>query len=243
MKKIVITALGLMLTVYMLVYALINNFNVGIVIPMVSGLIIAIWCYLPESKITKWLKGLFAAGASVFVMLMIFIGVMAQTNSAEFDEEAVIVLGCGLHGSVPSGNLADRLNTAIDYSSKNTDAVIVVSGGQGPQEDCTEAEAMYKYLTDRGIDSEKIILENRAASTNENYRFSKEILDNMFGREYEVVYITNSFHSYRAGRLAEINGLNAKAYNAGTRIASLVPNYCREVLAVIHCGCLVDDQL
>lgn len=234
MKKKIMTVVGVMLTAFMLWFSLINNFNIGILIPMIIGIIIAMWCYLPDNKVIEWLKRLFIAFVTMLIVFMIYIGTMSYTNSAEFDEEAVIVLGCGLHGTVPSGNLVDRLNAAVDYHSKNPDATIVVSGGQGPQEKCTEAEAMYKYLLEHGVSDDVIILETRATSTNENYRFSKEILDDIFGEGYEVVYITNSFHSYRAGELARLNGLDAKAYNARTKFSSLIPNYCREVFAVIQ---------
>ena len=93
---------------------------------------------------------------------------------------------------------------------------------------------MKKYLVNKGIDSNKIVEENKSTSTNENYQFSKAILDNTFDSEYTIVYITNSFHSYRAGELAKVNGLNPRAYNAKTKIDSVIPNYAREVLAVIQ---------
>lgn len=234
MKKKIMTAMGLILTAFMMCFSLINNFNIGILVPMIIGVIIAIWCYLPDNSVIKWLKRLFITFITVLVLLMAFVGIMAHTNSAEFDEEAVIVLGCGLHGTVPSGNLVDRLNKAVEYHSKNPNAAIIVSGGQGPQEGCTEAEAMYKYLIESGVPDDIIIQETQSTSTNENYKYSKKILDDIFGKDYEVVYITNSFHSYRAGELARINGLNAKAYNARTKLSSLIPNYCREVFAVIQ---------
>ncbi len=234
MKKIILTGAGLIIVAFMLWFSLINNFNIGILIPMVIGVIIAIWCYLPDNSVIKWLKRLFMVFVTLLILFMAFVGIMAHTNSAEFDEEAVIVLGCGLHGTVPSGNLVDRLNKAVEYHSKNPNALIIVSGGQGPQEKCTEAEAMYKYLIENGVPEDIIIQEAQATSTNENYKYSKKILDDIFGEDYEVVYITNSFHSYRAGELARLNGLNAKAYNARTKFSSLIPNYCREVFAVIQ---------
>lgn len=234
MKKAVMTTIGIFIVILMLIFAFTNNFNVGVIIPMAFGVVIALWCYVPDNNIVKVLKRVFAVGSAVFIIFMVLIGFMAQTNAAEFNEDAVIVLGCGLHGSIPSKNLADRLEKAVEYSEKNENAIIVVSGGQGPQEDCTEAEAMYKYLVNKGIDKNKIIMEDRATSTNENYKYSKEILDGLLGENYKTVYITNSFHSYRAGRLAELNGIDANAYSAGTSIPSLIPNYCREVLAVIQ---------
>lgn len=234
MKKIITTVFGIFLVIYMLGFALFNNFNIGILIPMIFGVIVSLWCYLPSNNIIKWLKRLFILGSMIFISLMLFIAVMSNVNAPSYTEDAVIVLGCGLHGSIPSRNLADRLDAAIEYSKKNPNALIVVSGGQGPQEDCSEAEAMRKYLIDKGINKYKIIEENKSTSTNENYLFSKAILDKILGSEYKIAYVTNSFHSYRAGELAKINGLNSRAYNAKTKIESLIPNYAREVLAVIQ---------
>lgn len=233
MKKIVMTAVGLFIVGTMAVFSAVNNFNLGILVLAMIGVIICTWCYVPDNVVVKWLKRLFIVFIAVLFLFMAFLGIMSRTNQAEFDEDAVIVLGCGLHGTVPSGNLADRLNKAVEYHSKNPNAIIVVSGGQGPQEDCTEAEAMYKYLIERGISEDIIALETQSTSTNENYKYSKKILDDVLGEDYKVVYITNSFHSYRAGELARLNGLNAKAYNARTTCSSLIPNYCREVFAVI----------
>lgn len=234
MKKIITTATGVLLVLFMAAYSFINSFNVGTFIPMFIGIIIGIWCFLPEKNIIKWLKKAFIFIVIIYMALMVFVALMAQSNTADFDEDAVIVLGCGLKGSIPSGNLIDRLDTAIKYYGQNPKALIVVSGGQGPNEDCTEAGAMHKYLTDKGIPENSVIMEDKSTSTTENYIYSKAILDKILGSDYETVYITNSFHSYRAGRLAKLNGLNARAYNAHTKIQSLLPNYSREVLAVIQ---------
>ncbi len=234
MKKIITTTFGILFVLYMLILVFYNNFNIGILIPMIFGVIVGLWCYLPSTNVIKWLKRFFILCSTIFIAFMVFIAFMANINTPDFKEDAVIVLGCGLHGNVPSRNLVDRLDKAVEYSQKNPNALIVVSGGQGPQETCSEAEAMKKYLVDKGIDSNKIVEENKSTSTNENYQFSKAILDNAFDSEYTIVYITNSFHSYRAGKLAKINGLNPRAYNAKTKIDSIIPNYAREVLAVIQ---------
>ena len=94
---------------------------------------------------------------------------------------------------------------------------------------------MYNYLVERGIPSDSILVEDKATSTNENYRYSKEILDDYFkGQPYRCVYVTNRFHCYRAGRLAEINGLEAVGLGAPIGISAAIPSYMREVPAVFQ---------
>lgn len=54
--------------------------------------------------------------------------------------------------------------------------VIVVSGGMGDSENISEAEAMYRWLTDKGIDESRIYKEEKSTDTDENIRFSKEVI-------------------------------------------------------------------
>ena len=51
-----------------------------------------------------------------------------------------------------------------------------MSGGQGPDEDRTEASVMHDYLEQHGIDATRIIIEDQSTSTYENLVFSKELL-------------------------------------------------------------------
>jgi hypothetical protein len=54
----------------------------------------------------------------------------------------VIVLGCGVNGTEPSLSLRYRIDAACEYLTAHPDAVAVLSGGQGPDEDMTEAACM-----------------------------------------------------------------------------------------------------
>lgn len=51
---------------------------------------------------------------------------------------------------------------------ENTTAVCIVSGGKGDSENISEAEAMYRWLVDKGIDSSRIYKEDKSTSTVEN---------------------------------------------------------------------------
>ena len=155
------------------------------------------------------------------------------------DSDYILVLGAGLtDGYNPSATLRDRLNAAIDCIDKygNT-GVIVVSGGQGSDEMISEAEAMKKYLIDNGISEGRILVENKSRNTNENFKFSKEIIEddsNMNIGEVNVKIVTTDFHAFRSRFLAEKNDyIKTTNYSAET-IWYLIPiYYVREALALV----------
>ena len=126
----------------------------------------------------------------------------AATPPAGLD--ALVVLGAGLRpDGTPSEALAFRLDAALDYLEDNPDTVCVVSGGQGLGESRTEADAMYDYLLEHGLDAARATREDRSTSTAENVRNSAELLE----PGSSVGIVTNDFHLYRALRIAEKNGL------------------------------------
>ena len=57
--------------------------------------------------------------------------------------DAVIVLGAGVNGTTPSVALQTRIDAAERYLKAHPDIPAVLSGGQGPGEDISEARAMY----------------------------------------------------------------------------------------------------
>lgn len=229
--------LGIIVIVYIILLSITTNFNIGNLMVLFTGIFLiiheTIWHKLSKNNIIKTFKILIYSGFIFLFGMIFFIGMSSNTNPSNFKENAVIVLGSGIHGEEISLTLKKRLDKSIEYIHKNTDAVIVVSGGQGPQEDITEALAMERYLISKGIPKNKILKEDRATSTYENFVYSKKILDNQFKEPYKIAYITNNFHSYRSYKLAEISGLDAYSYNAFTDLSSALPSYMREVLAVI----------
>ncbi len=150
---------------------------------------------------------------SLMVVLVAFVGlagflvVFGNQPTATYDEDAVIVLGAAVHGSEPSKTLTGRLDAAVAYHARNPAALIVVSGGQGWQEDLPEGVAMQRYLLAQGVPDADIVVEDRATSTEENFAFSKALLDQRLAPGYRVVVISDEFHLYRASRLAAAAGL------------------------------------
>ena len=168
------------------------------------------------------------------ILLVSFIAVYGVSDNVEYNEDAVIVLGAGIREERVTLPLKLRLDKAIEYHRKNPDAVIIVTGGQGFQETVTEAYAMEKYLLQNGVDKNKIIKEEKATSTSENMKFSKEILDVEFENGYSVVVVTNNFHVFRGTSVAKKTGFCEVAHmHAGLQWYNLMPCYIRESLAVM----------
>ena len=109
--------------------------------------------------------------------------------------------------------MKSRLDKAIEYYKLNEDANIIVSGGQGEDELISEAEAMYRYLIENGVEKEKIIKEDKATTTLENIIYSKEILKNLNHEGEKVLIVTNEFHITRAMIIANLLGGKMKGYH------------------------------
>ncbi len=146
----------------------------------------------------------------------------------------VIVLGAGVVNGKVSKTLQNRLDASIEYYNKNKNIHIVVSGGLTRQKDTTEAAAMKKYLVEHNIPKDIIIVEDKSQSTFENYKFSKQILKQQNIKYDSIVFVTNSFHIYRAKKYAEYCGFkNSHALSTKTDFFVFVPALIREVLGVI----------
>ena len=154
-------------------------------------------------------------------------------DTAAYDEDAVIVLGTGVRGEEPTESLRRRLDAAIRYHENNPDAMIVVTGGQGSDENITEALCMERYLLKAGIPQEIIIKEDQATSTEENFMFSQKILDDLLAPGYKTCYISNDFHIFRAGLYARSFGFPDATHASGTTPwYMIVPNGLRETVVI-----------
>ena len=99
-----------------------------------------------------------------------------------------------------------RLDKAIEYYNKHKSVNIIVSGGQGNDENITEALAMKNYLVSKGVNINNIIEENKATTTLENIIYSKKILDDM-NNKGKVLIVTSDYHLFRGRLIASILGI------------------------------------
>ena len=181
----------------------------------------------------------FLTGAVITVILLLFLGggalfAAGWQDTAAFNEDAVIVLGCAVEGTEPSEQLRCRLVTALEYHQMNPDALIIVTGGQGSDENDTEAAVMARYLTAGGVPEGQILLEDRATSTKENFEYSAEILADQLPPDASVCFITSDFHIYRSGKLAAQAGLDGITHlHAPTPAKRVLTNLFREPIVLL----------
>ena len=146
----------------------------------------------------------------------------------------LIVCGAGVNGSTPSRSMTDRLQRALQWLRDNPSGAAVLSGAQGPGEDLTEARAMAQWLTAEGVDPDRLILEERSASSYENLKYSlAAIADRGGDAAGPVAILSSEYHLHRLGWMAERLGCQPVPVAAPTTKKSLFINYAiREAFAM-----------
>ena len=181
----------------------------------------------------------------IFIVSFIFIESILIININQFKEvkdienlKYIIVLGAGLDGYKVGKTLQSRLDKAVEYYKLNPNAKIIVSGGQGKDEMISEAVAMKRYLIENGVNENKIIKEDKATTTLENLKFSKDILKNRKDEKTKVLIVTNEFHLTRSMIIANILGVENEGLASQTpmkiRINYLIREYPTMIIDLIR---------
>ena len=96
---------------------------------------------------------------------------------------------------------------------------------------------MYDYLTERGVEPDRLILEDRASNTAENFALSRPLLEEagVDPAESRVAVVTNDFHMARSELIAARQGYGDVAgIPAPLPWAHLTVNYyLREAFALV----------
>lgn len=163
-----------------------------------------------KSRIGKACKRVFLAGLTVGLFLFLTVeGLLlshGERDNSALPVDAVIVLGAGVNGETPSLILQSRISAAAEYLEKHPDVPVVLSGGQGPGEDISEAECMRRALWTNSEEwNQRYLLEDRSTSTAENFAFSKALLQE-HGIDTDtavIAVVTSDFHCFRAHLIAQ----------------------------------------
>ncbi len=174
----------------------------------------------------------FLAVCVLFAAVM-SICMIKSAHTAPKEETTVVVLGCKVRGTSPSLMLQRRLDAALGYLGKHPDVNVIVCGGQGRDEEISEAQCMAEYLEAKGISASRIRREDKSVNTRENLANAKDILaDGKEEYDPNIVIVTDSFHELRASLIAKDCGLKAKSVPAKTPWY-LAPSYwVREWMAL-----------
>lgn len=198
------------------------------------------WCNrilanLWKKKAGKAVLGICMGIACVILALVIILttNIILAAGRKPAEDATVIILGCRVYGEYASLSLLERLQAAEGYLKAHPEAVCILSGGQGPGEDISEAECMYRYLTEQGISPERLYLEDQSTSTRENMAFSRTIIEDE-GFSTQVAIVTNEYHEYRAYLIAKELDLEPASVPASTAIWLFPAYYVRELYGILY---------
>ncbi len=171
----------------------------------------------------------------VIVFLSVFFITLSQVVShskyTADNQSTVIVLGCQIRGSAPSITLVMRSRAAAEYLKGHPDAVAIATGGQGPDEDLTEGQCIFNLMTADGISPERIYIEDKSTSTDENIKNAKKIIDEN-NLSTDVAVATSEYHEYRAAMICKKNGLKASSIPSRSSKRAKPTFFTREVFGV-----------
>ena len=182
----------------------------GLAAVLVMALLLDRWA--AASKTGRLCRRVFQTALTLALVSLIciesYVINIGRSDLSALPADAVVVLGAGVNGTQPSLSLYTRLTVALDYLEENPDVPVVLTGGRGYGEEITEAQCMYDWLTARGVDPARLILEEQAGNTAENFAFSKELLEEqgIDPAEDSVAVVTNDFHIARSRRIAVRQG-------------------------------------
>jgi uncharacterized SAM-binding protein YcdF (DUF218 family) len=126
--------------------------------------------------------------------------------------DGILILGAGYNTAVlrarhaPASNAAAyRLTEAYAAALHYPNARVVFTGGSGALggTDWSEAESARYVLIQMGLDPKRLILESRSRNTDENIRFSRELVKPNAGETWLLV--TSAVHMPRSMAIARKN--------------------------------------
>ena len=113
------------------------------------------------------------------------------------EELCIVVLGFQLN---PDGTMKDelieRLTVALNSANKYPKAYIVCTGGGTASEnaDASEAGEMAKWLIEKGIEKERVIIEDNSITTAQNAIFTYDILTSLYPSVKKLAIVSSDYH-------------------------------------------------
>lgn len=182
---------------------------------------LAVWPVIGNLKKNTWSTTLYAVislSAFYVLALLAMYSLSAILNLVHLKKsrnaDYIVVLGAGILGTKVTPLLAARIDRGIELLECNPNAVLLMSGGQGPGEDIPESEAMAAYALDHGVDADRILMEQQSVSTEENLRFSKALMEK---EKPKIIIVTTAYHVLRALILAKQQGIRCVGFGAKTK--------------------------
>lgn len=151
------------------------------------------------------------------------------------DYDFIIIHGAGLlNGRTVTPLLKKRIDKAVEaYHLASKDSVYLIpSGGQGADEQVSEAQAIASYLENIGFPMERVLLEEQSRTTYENLLFSKAIGQARIDKP-RFLFVTNDYHVLQTSLYARRAGLVGDGLGCSTASYYIPSAFIREYIAFL----------
>ena len=161
----------------------------------------------PGRYLPYWLSALLASIPAIALYLGLVLYnflvnlLLYQIYPRHYKQDYLIVLGAGLlNGDQVSKLLAARINRAIQFSNRQYQKgrkrpIIIMSGGQGPDEKIPEALAMARFAQHRGVPTDQILIEDQSKNTYQNMLFFKANRHpRLDSDKFRATFFSNNYH-------------------------------------------------
>ncbi len=182
------------------------------------------------------------AGVALIISVINLCFILNPVLASENDEvDYVILLGGGISkdGKLPKSVIA-RGEKAAEYLNKHKNAICVVTGGTLHFLPVAEAPELKRLLVQNGVEASRILVEDQALDTIQNFQYSCKMLADFEGVSQQqildsrIAVVTSYFHLRRAERLAKRMGFTCiKGVGSETPPLNVVHTYVREICAYI----------
>lgn len=171
---------------------------------------------------------LFALAAALPIATFAVSEAVASRGNAKGDADYLLILGHALENDTASEVLLNRCDKAAEYLREHKNTVAIACGGiTGEKQTRSEAEVIREILTSKGIEENRIILEDKSTTTAENFYNAKKLM----GDGKTAFLLSSSYHLLRANTLARLCGIKAKTLSAPTPANVAVNCFAKEFFA------------
>ncbi len=238
----VLTALCLAAAAFFLLPLWAGIVHFGMLWPSFLLLLAAAWLTWPgffrRLLRPRWLRRLVSCVIAVcMTAILVTVGRMALAAAdrpAQGQKCTVVVLGCQVFpDGHPSLMLRGRIQAAYRYLTDHPEAVCIASGGQNGSEPVSEAQCIRDTLVSMGIAPERILLEDRSRSTEENLAFSARLIAER-GLPTAVAVASDNFHQLRAAIWAQRSGLTPYSDGCASPWFLTAGYWARETAALLY---------
>lgn len=149
-----------------------------------------------------WKRAAFLIGIGILGAFLILVALIYSYSYIDNKEavDAIVVLGASQWNGEPSPVFQARLNHAYELYNDKYAPLIILTGGVGDNERVSESSVGKQYLNHRGIDKEKILIEEKSRTSWQSLKNVAEIVQE---REIDsIVLVSDGFHMMRLKKMA-----------------------------------------